>query len=242
MAAVRTMPTRATASDRCSGSVQGSVLRRRRSGPRRRCGRRAFSTPTALSGVDQRSAQCGIHCRPELDVAGLPGQDPGGDRQQRVARGPSRRRVSRSTSWSSSIGSGVPVGCVVGQHGLDVVDWRPGQPWRRPGAFARRRGRSRVSARSSSTACGPRTVTRCRAAASIGCRTSSGTGGGLVPVSAAGHLGDRGGGRAAPGPQVGRHPVGGEQVAVVDQVDDDLRGSAPDAGALLADDGAVVVE
>ena len=70
----------------------------------------------------------------------------------------------------------------------------------------------------------------------------TGDGRGLVSLSPARHFGDRGCCCAAPGPQIGRNPVGGEQVTVVDQVDDDLRGSAPDAGALLAHDSAVGVD
>lgn len=70
----------------------------------------------------------------------------------------------------------------------------------------------------------------------------TGDGRGLVSLSSARHFGNCGCCCAAPGAQIGRHPVGGEQVTVVDQVDDDLCGSAPDAGALLAHDSAVGVD
>ena len=55
------------------------------------------------------------------------------------------------------------------------------------------------------------------------------------------HLGHRRGGRSAPRAQAGPDPGGGEQLPVVDQVDDDLGGRAPHRRALLADDGAVLV-
>jgi len=63
-----------------------------------------------------------------------------------------------------------------------------------------------------------------------------------VSASAAWHFGDSGCGGTAPGPEIGADAVGGEQVSVVDQVDDDLRGSASDRGALFTDDAAAVVE
>lgn len=64
----------------------------------------------------------------------------------------------------------------------------------------------------------------------------------LVSVATRRHFGDRGCCCAAPGAQIGRNPVGGEQVTVVDQIDDHLRGCAPDAWALLANDDAVGVD
>ena len=81
--------------------------------------------PDGVEGVDQRFAQCGHPFRPELDVAGLPGQDPGGDRQQRVVRvpagGESAVDVVLFEHRQRCAGR-----LVVGQQLVDVVDHRRG--------------------------------------------------------------------------------------------------------------------
>jgi hypothetical protein len=65
---------------------------------------------------------------------------------------------------------------------------------------------------------------------------------GLVHGPAAGHLGDRGGGGPAPGPQARGRPVRGEQLAVAEQVDDDLGGGPANARPVLPGHGSVLVK
>lgn len=65
---------------------------------------------------------------------------------------------------------------------------------------------------------------------------------GLVLLPAVGHLGDGGRGGTAPRNQVRAWLVGGEQFAVVDQVDGDQGGGSPGRGALAANHTAVLVE
>ena len=63
---------------------------------------------------------------------------------------------------------------------------------------------------------------------------------GGVPRSARRHFGDRCGGGTAPGPKVGADLVGGEQVPVVDQINNHLCSGAADGGAAFADDHTVL--
>ena len=196
--------------------------------------------PDGAEGVDQRFAQCGHPFRPELDVAGLPSQDPGGDRQQRVARVPAGGESAVDVMLFEHRQR--CAGClVVGQQPLDVADHRRGAVTKPSGAggpdvvdFAdllvqlddvRAEGLDQVQGRGEHRLQHFGADGRC-----------------LVSLTAGRHFSNRGCCRTAPGAQIGRNPVGGEQVTVVDQIDDHLRGSAADTGALLAHDDAVGVD